>query len=54
MTYLFIPIGLTAVFIIYMLYIILFKEEKSKLKAIAYPGLLFIVIWIIIYYFLIR
>ena len=54
MTYPFIPIGLISIFIIYVLYLLLIKKDKKKLKSILYPGLFFIVIWLVIYYFLLK
>ncbi len=55
MTYPFIPIGLIAVLIIYLLYLALIKKTiKSKFKTVVLPGLFFVGIWGIIYYFLLR
>ena len=52
MTYPFIPIGLFAVFVVVVLYLLIVKRDMKKLKAVLSPGLFFIVIWIVIYYFL--
>lgn len=52
MTYPFIPIGLIAVFVIYVLYLFLIKKDVGKAKKILLPGLLFIAVWAVIYYFL--
>ena len=49
MTYPFIAIGLTAVFIVYILYLLLIKKDIKKFKAVLLPGLVFIAIWAIIY-----
>jgi hypothetical protein len=54
MTYPFIPIGLIAIFIAYILYLLFIKKDVNKLKAVLYPGLFFIAIWVVIYYFLLR
>lgn len=54
MTYPFIPIGLIAIFIVYVLYLLLIKKDIKKLKSILYPGLFFIAIWVVIYYFLLK
>jgi hypothetical protein len=51
MTYPFIPIGLIAIFIVYVLYLLIIKRDMKKLKTVLYPGLSFIVIWAAIYYF---
>lgn len=50
MTYPFIPIGLIAIFIVYVLYLLLIERDTKKLKSILYPGLFFIAIWVVIYY----
>ena len=54
MMYPFIPIGLIAVFIVYVLYLLIIKKDIKKLKTVLYPGLFFIAIWAVIYYFLLR
>jgi len=54
MTYPFIPIGLIAVFFVYILYLFIVKKDMKKLKTILYPGLFFITIWFVIYYFLLK
>lgn len=52
MTYPLIPIGLIAVFSVIILYLLIIKKDMKKVKSVLYPGLFFIGIWIIIYYFL--
>ena len=54
MTYPFIPIGLIAIFIVYVLYLLLIKKDIKKLKSNLNPGLFFIAIWVVIYYFLLK
>ena len=54
MTYPFVPIGLIAIFIVYVLYLLLIKKDIKMLKSILYQGLPFVAIWGIIYYFLLR
>lgn len=54
MTYPFITVGLIAVFLVYVLYLLLIKKDNKRLKATLFPGLFFIVAWLIIYYFLLR
>ncbi len=54
MTYLFIPFGLIAVFLIYILYLIIFRKDRKQLKSALYPGLFFIAIWVGVYYFLLK
>lgn len=54
MTYPFIAVGLIAVFIAYILYLLLIKKDFKTFRSVIYPGLLFIVIWGIIFYFLLK
>jgi hypothetical protein len=54
MTYPFIAIGLIAIFIIYSLYLLFIKKDLKKLKTVMYPGLFFIAIWGVLYYFLLK
>ena len=54
MTYPFIPIGLIAVFIVYILYLLFIKKDMKKLKIALYPGLFFIAVWAVVYYFLLK
>lgn len=51
MTYPFIPIGLIAVFVVVVLYLLIIKKDMKLFKNVLYPGLFFSVIWGIIYYF---
>jgi FtsH-binding integral membrane protein len=52
MTYPFIPIALIAIFAVVILYLLIVKRDMKKVKSILYPGLFFIAIWAVIYYFL--
>ena len=54
MTYPFIPIGLIAIYIVYVMYLLLVKKDTKKIKSILYPGLFFIAIWGVIYFFLLK
>ncbi len=54
MTLPFIAIGLIAIFIVYVVYLALIKKDMGKLKAVLLPGLFFLAIWAIIYYFLLK
>lgn len=54
MTYSIIPIVLIAVFIVYVLYLFIIKKDIKKLKTVLYPGLFFIAVWAVIYYFLLK
>lgn len=54
MTYPFIPIGLIAIYIVYVLYLLLVKKDIKKMKSILHPGLFFVAIWAVIYFFLLK
>lgn len=54
MTYPFIPIGLIVVFIAVVLYLLVIKKDMKKFKNVLYPGVFFIAIWAVIYYFLLK
>ncbi|MBP7514446.1 MAG: hypothetical protein KA791_07855 [Flavobacteriales bacterium] len=49
---LYIPLGLIAVFVGYVLYLLILKKDRKHLKAFLHPGLLFIGIWVVLYYWL--
>ena len=52
MTYPFIPLFLILVFGACLIYFSLVKKDPKKTKAILYPGVFFIGIWVMMYYFL--
>ncbi len=54
MTYSLIPIGLITVFMLYVLYLLLIKKDMKKFKLVFYPGMVFIAIWTVIYFFLLK
>ncbi len=54
MTYPFIPIGLIAIFIVYVLYLLLIKKDMKRFRIVLFPGVFFIVIWAVIYYLLLK
>ena len=55
MLYLIIPIGLIILLIIYVAYIAIAKKNVSAhLKPVLLPGLLFISVWAVIYYFIFK
>lgn len=54
MVYPFISVGLVAVFIGYVLYLLFVKKDMRKLKSILPIGLFFIVAWVLVYYFLFK
>ena len=54
MTYPFIPIFLIAAFGVVVAYFVLIKKDPKKTKAILYPGLFFVGIWAVIYYFMFK
>lgn len=50
----FIPIGLVTAFLIYVIYLLLYKKDRKKLKRVFYPGLFFIAVCMIIYFLMTR
>ncbi|WP_187695259.1 hypothetical protein [Chryseobacterium sp.] len=54
MTYPLIPIGLIIIFIIYVIYLAFVKKDMQMLRSVLYPGLFFITVWALIYYFMLR
>ncbi len=54
MTYPFIPIFLIAIFAAVLVYFSFIKKDLKKIKTILYPGLFFIGIWAVMYYFLFK
>lgn len=54
MSFVLVPILLTVVFIGYILYLLIIKKDRTKLRVVLFPGLFFILIWIAFYYFLLR
>ena len=54
MTYPFITIALTAILIIYILYLLIIKKDIKMVKSVLFIGVFFIGIWLAFYYFLLR
>ncbi|HPF10874.1 MAG TPA: hypothetical protein PLP62_05440 [Flavobacteriaceae bacterium] len=54
MTFPLISIGLTAVFVVVLLYLLVIKKDLKTFKSVLYPGLFFIGVWILIYYALLH
>ena len=52
MLYLYIPLGLIAVFVVFILYLLIVKKDRKQVKAFLYPGLLFIGVWAVLYWWL--
>jgi hypothetical protein len=50
---LYIPLLMAVLFIVYILYLALIKKElKHQLTGVLYPGLFFLGVWCILYYFI--
>lgn len=49
-----IPIGLIAVFIGYVFYLLLIKKDMEKLKSVLLPGIFFVAVWAAIYFWLLK
>lgn len=54
MLYIYIPLIIIAVFIIYSLYVLLIEKNPKKLKPLIFPVITFIIIWVIFYYFILK
>lgn len=53
--YILIPIGLTAIFVFYILYLAFVKKNiKNKVQEVVLPSLFFIAIWGLMYFFLLK
>jgi hypothetical protein len=51
----FMPIIMTIIFVLYVLYLLLVKREfKSKLKTVIFPGVFFIIVWSVYYFVFLR
>lgn len=50
MRYLYIPVALIVIFIIYLLHTLFVEKDKKKFKSSLAIGLFFIVAWALIYY----
>lgn len=54
MLYPFITIGLLVAFIGYLLYVLLIKKDRAKLKTVLFPGIFFIGVWVVMYYMIVE
>lgn len=54
MVYLILPALLTVVYIVYLVYLFFWKRDIMKFRAVLYPGLVFISMWVLLYYFVFR
>ncbi len=51
----FMPIVFILLFIFYVLYLMIVKKQlKQNLAGVVYPGLFFIAVWGILYYFILE
>jgi membrane protein CcdC involved in cytochrome C biogenesis len=52
MRFSFLPLAFTLLLIGYILYRLVVKKDlKSKMRTVVLPGLFFIAVWVLIYYF---
>lgn len=49
-----IPLVLIALFIVYILYLVISKKDAATIKKVAYPGLFFMAVWVVIFFFVLR
>jgi len=54
MLYIYIPLIIVAVFVIYSLYVLLIEKNPKKIKPLIFPVITFIIIWVIFYYFILK
>ncbi len=54
MAYLSVPVFLIAILAGYVLYLLIIKKDTKKAKSILAPGLFFVAIWVVIYYFILK
>lgn len=54
MTYPFIPPMFIIVFIAYVLYLVIIKKDKKQLRLVVPIGLIFTLIWAVLYYLLFK
>lgn len=54
MLYPLIALGFTVLLVFYILYLFLIKKDSQKAKSVLYPGLFFIVIWVVLYFLFLR
>lgn len=48
------PSLLTVVFAAYLAYLFLWKKDSATVKAVLYPGLFFVAVWALLYYFVLK
>ncbi len=54
MAYMILPALLTVAYIGYLVYLFFWKRDVMKFRAVLYPGLVFISMWALLYYFVLR
>lgn len=54
MAYMLLPALLAGVFAGYLAYLFFWKKDPATLKAVLYPGLFFVSIWALLYYFVLK
>ncbi len=54
MAFMILPAILTAVFVGFLVYLFFWKKDRATFKSVLYPGLFFISLWVLLYYFVLR
>lgn len=54
MSYLLVPGALMVVLVVYLAYLFITKRDKKQIRGVATVGFLFVVVWSLIFYFLLR
>lgn len=54
MAYMLLPALFAVFFAAYLAYLFLWKKDSATLKSVLYPGLFFIAVWALLYYFVLK
>lgn len=49
-----IPLVIIAIFIVYLVYMVVTKKDQKAIKKVLYPGLFFIGVWALIFFLLLK
>ncbi|MCQ4035300.1 hypothetical protein NOV28_05830 [Kaistella montana] len=54
MSFVMLPAILTVVLVVYLIYLYFWKKDAATFKAVLYPGLFFVLAWVILYWFIFK
>lgn len=49
-----IPLVVIAIFLVYILYLVLTKKDSKTITRVLYPGLFFIAVWAVIFFLILK